>query len=224
MPGVDTNLLVRWLIDDDERQASLVQTLLESAHVRPTALFVPNTVTLELEWVLRSRYRLDKADILAAFNALLETQEIDVQDEAALERALHHYRNGAAEFADCMHSRHMRCSQSFAAADVRQDRCTAARRRIAGGVGKLPATPDERGSGDIGDRVRMSWSPPEFSASLRAAHPLVNCVTDSPLAEFEHSILDRTNNYTPDRLGILRGVADKDCVRGVSHVPNTLRP
>lgn len=104
MPGVDTNLLVRWLIDDDETQGSLVQAVLGSARARQAALFVPNTVTLELEWVLRSRYRLDKADILVAFNALLETQELDFQDEAAIERALHHYRNGAAEFADCMHS------------------------------------------------------------------------------------------------------------------------
>ena len=104
MPAVDTNVLVRWLIDDDERQSSLAQSLLESAQARQTALFVPSTVTLEVEWVLRSRYRLDKAHILAAFNSLLETQEIDFQDEAALERALHHYRSGAAEFADCMHS------------------------------------------------------------------------------------------------------------------------
>ena len=104
MAGVDTNLLVRWLIDDDEEQAARVQTLLESTRAGQMALFVPNAVTLELEWVLRSRYRLDKSDILAAFNALLETQEIEFQDEAALERALHHYRNGAAEFADCMHT------------------------------------------------------------------------------------------------------------------------
>jgi predicted nucleic-acid-binding protein len=38
------------------------------------------------------------------FNALLETQEIDFQDEGALDRAPHHYRNEAAEFADCLHA------------------------------------------------------------------------------------------------------------------------
>ncbi|MEO6080504.1 MAG: type II toxin-antitoxin system VapC family toxin [Steroidobacteraceae bacterium] len=104
MSGVDTNLLVRWLIDDDEKQSSLVQSVLESARRRHATLFVPNTVTLELEWVLRSRYQLGKADILAAFNGLLDSREIEFQDEAALERALTHYRDGAAEFADCMHS------------------------------------------------------------------------------------------------------------------------
>ena len=104
MPGVDTNLLVRWLIDDDAKQVAEVQTLLESTRARQISLFVANTVSLELEWVLRSRYQLDKASVLAAFNALLEAQEIDFQDEAALERALHHYRNGVAEFADCLHS------------------------------------------------------------------------------------------------------------------------
>lgn len=67
-------------------------------------LFVPITVMLELEWVLRSRYRFDKATVLGAFNALLETQELEFQDEAALERALHLYRLAAADFADCLHT------------------------------------------------------------------------------------------------------------------------
>ena len=62
------------------------------------------TVMPELEWVLRSRYRFDKATVLQAFNALLETQELEFQTEAALERALHLYRQGAAEFADCLHA------------------------------------------------------------------------------------------------------------------------
>ncbi len=41
---------------------------------------------------------------MAVFTALLETQEIEFQDEAALERALHLYRRGTAEFADCLHA------------------------------------------------------------------------------------------------------------------------
>ena len=44
------------------------------------------------------------ADVLRTFNALLEAQELDFQAEAALERALHLYRQGGAEFADCLHA------------------------------------------------------------------------------------------------------------------------
>jgi predicted nucleic-acid-binding protein len=104
MPGLDTNLLVRWLVEDDDDQTARVQMLFESARAAQAALFVPSTVMLELEWVLRSRYRFDKAAVLQAFNALLETQELEFQAEAALERSLHLYRQGAAEFADCLHA------------------------------------------------------------------------------------------------------------------------
>jgi predicted nucleic-acid-binding protein len=104
MPSLDTNVLVRWLVRDDERQANRALSLFESARTDAFALFVPITVTLELEWVLRSRYKFDKETVMAVFTALLETQEIEFQDEAALERALHLYRRGTAEFADCLHA------------------------------------------------------------------------------------------------------------------------
>jgi predicted nucleic-acid-binding protein len=57
-----------------------------------------------LEWVLRSRYEFEKESVIRAFNALLETTEIEFQEEAALEHALHAYRSGVTEFADCLHS------------------------------------------------------------------------------------------------------------------------
>ena len=104
MAGLDTNVLVRWLVADDDAQTALVQALLESGRAAGKAFFVPTTVLLELEWVLRSRYGLDKPALLLALNALLETQELDIQAEPALERALHLYRQGRAEFADCLHA------------------------------------------------------------------------------------------------------------------------
>lgn len=103
MPGLDTNVLVRWLVADDDGQTAQVQRLFD-ASANGDPLFVPATVALELEWVLRSRYRLDKAAVIQAFNALLETQGLEIQAEGAIERALHAYRNGNAEFADCLHA------------------------------------------------------------------------------------------------------------------------
>lgn len=104
MAGLDTNVLVRWLVDDDPRQVRLTSELFESVHENGHLLRVPTTVALELEWVLRSRYQFEKADILAAYSALLESQELDFQDESALERALHLYRETSVEFADCLHA------------------------------------------------------------------------------------------------------------------------
>lgn len=104
MPGIDTNVLVRWLVDDDPRQNARVKILFEFARSRTQLLFVPSTVMLETEWVLRACYRFDKTAVLQAFNALLETQELEFQSEAALERAMHLYREGSAEFAECFHA------------------------------------------------------------------------------------------------------------------------
>ena len=104
MPGLDTNVMVRWLVDDDAAQVARIHTLFELARRRSETLFVSCTVMLELEWVLRSRYQFDKETVLDAFNALLETQELEFQSEPAIEWALHLFRQGSAEFADCMHA------------------------------------------------------------------------------------------------------------------------
>jgi predicted nucleic-acid-binding protein len=61
-------------------------------------------LTAPWEWVLRSRYGLDKAALLAGFVAMLETQEFERQHEGALERALDLLRRGSADFADCLHA------------------------------------------------------------------------------------------------------------------------
>lgn len=103
MAGLDTNVLVRWLVNDDAGQCQRIEALFKSAGRQGRPLFVPLTVMLELEWVLRSRYDFGKADILMVLNALLETRELEFQSEPALERALHGYRQSTADFADCLH-------------------------------------------------------------------------------------------------------------------------
>ena len=104
MAGLDTNVLVRWLVGDDAAQTACIHTLFESVRASQSTLFVPLTVVLELEWVLRSRYGYAKPELLRAFNALLETQELAFDNETAVERALHLFRHGSADFADCLHA------------------------------------------------------------------------------------------------------------------------
>lgn len=108
MAALDTNVLVRWLVQDDAAQAEAVAALF-SAHAAQAApgdrLFVPVTVLLELEWVLRSRYRFDKSAFITTLDALLSTAELALQHDAAIEQALWHYRPaGAPDFADCLHT------------------------------------------------------------------------------------------------------------------------
>lgn len=103
MPTLDTNVLVRLLVGDDADQARVAADAVGRAARNADPLFVPLSVVLELEWVLRSNYGYSKAQVSATLSALLETRELEFHDESAVERALHYFREGAADFAECLH-------------------------------------------------------------------------------------------------------------------------
>ncbi|MBW7925761.1 MAG: type II toxin-antitoxin system VapC family toxin [Burkholderiaceae bacterium] len=103
MPALDTNVLVRFLVRDDGAQAAAATELVRRAAAAGEALFVPITVALELEWVLRSNYELAKTDIARTFCSLLSTDELSFESEAALEYALLLWQERRADFSDCVH-------------------------------------------------------------------------------------------------------------------------
>jgi predicted nucleic-acid-binding protein len=103
MPAIDTNVLVRPLVDDDPQQTARVRELVEECARRDELLFVPLTVSLELEWVLRARYSFTRDEVLAALVGLLESREFEFQDEPSVEHALYLYRSTNADFAECLH-------------------------------------------------------------------------------------------------------------------------
>lgn len=102
MPALDTNVLVRYLVADDKKQFEIAKEYIEDA-ASHEALFIPVSVCVELEWVLRSLYELNKAMIIDTFNRLLEAREIEFQDESAIEITLSLYSDNNADFADCLH-------------------------------------------------------------------------------------------------------------------------
>lgn len=102
MPALDTNILVRYLIADDKKQFESAKAFINDASLTGP-LFVPLSVSVELEWVLRSLYELDKAMILTVFNRLLESREIEFQEESSIEITLSLYADNNADFADCLH-------------------------------------------------------------------------------------------------------------------------
>lgn len=119
--ALDTNVLVRLLVRDDEGQFQAARRLVEAAEAAQENVFVLLGVLLETEWVLRSRYRLDKPSIAAAFARLLETQDVVFEHEATLEETLYIWaQNPGADFAHCLHGAqavHLGCSR-FATFDV----------------------------------------------------------------------------------------------------------
>ncbi len=101
--SVDTNALVRLVEQDDELQAQAVDRLLAKHAKKGELLFVPITVVLELEWVLRSRLDQSKAQFIETLSALLTMVEFSFESEDALEQALVDYEDGNADFGEYIH-------------------------------------------------------------------------------------------------------------------------
>ena len=103
--AIDTNVLVRLLVRDDEAQFNAARRLVEQAEAADETLLLLLSVLLETEWVLRSRYRLDKAAIAATFARLLETDGLVFEHEPTVEETLYIWsQHPSADFADCLHN------------------------------------------------------------------------------------------------------------------------
>ena len=104
MAALDTNVLVRFLVQDDARQGDAAARLIRNGVRSGAPLFVPVTVLLELEWVLRTAFGFDKPAVLHAVFRLLGSFELGFEFEAAVEAALAQYERSKAAFADCLHA------------------------------------------------------------------------------------------------------------------------
>jgi predicted nucleic-acid-binding protein len=103
MAALDTNVLVRYIVQDDPAQYAAAKRLISRCVAEGQTLFVPVTVVLELEWVLRSNFEFAKDDVLRTLSSLLSAAELAFESERGLEVALQMFRTGSADFADCLH-------------------------------------------------------------------------------------------------------------------------
>jgi predicted nucleic-acid-binding protein len=102
MIGLDTNVLVRFLVRDDEEQYERARRRIRREAQTGEPAIISLVVLLETEWVLRSRYKLGKGEILGAFSALLSSVDLSFEDEAVIEEALFVWQDSGAQFADCL--------------------------------------------------------------------------------------------------------------------------
>jgi predicted nucleic-acid-binding protein len=100
MIGVDTNILVRYLTQDDAVQARAADALIAESLENGLLLHIDDIVLCELVWVLRGAYRFDKATIVSALSKILDTALFSFEDRELLKRALDRYQDGAGDFAD----------------------------------------------------------------------------------------------------------------------------
>ena len=102
MLGVDTNVLIRFLVRDDEAQSERARRLIRREVAAGRSVFVSQLVALETEWVLRSRYGMSKVEIIAVLSGLLDAADVQFEDEPSIEAALFAWKDNAVDFADCL--------------------------------------------------------------------------------------------------------------------------
>lgn len=101
MTGLDTNVLVRYVMQDDARQSPRATKLIESFTAEEPG-FVPLVAVLELAWVLAGSYGLGRAQVAAALESLLRSKELVVDRADLVTQALNRYRGAGADFADAL--------------------------------------------------------------------------------------------------------------------------
>ncbi len=101
MIGLDTNVLVRYIMQDDLKQSPLATRLIESRSVESRG-FVPLVSVVELFWVMSSAYELDRGQLIAALEGLLRTKELVVERAEIVWKALRIFQTADVDFADCL--------------------------------------------------------------------------------------------------------------------------
>jgi len=111
MIAVDTNVVVRFLVRDDPKQAARAAEL-----IRDNQIWIPKTVLLETERVLRSLYGFTRESLVRALRALAGLETIFLEDEVAVAEALDWFKEGL-DFADALHLASAGTANQFATFD-----------------------------------------------------------------------------------------------------------
>lgn len=102
MTGLDTNILVRFLVADDDVQTQAVYRLFKEAEAKKISLFISLPVLLELFWVLESAYNLPLRDILAAVTALTTLTVLKFDGAAVVRGLLEDARKTTCDLSDLL--------------------------------------------------------------------------------------------------------------------------
>lgn len=99
MISIDTNVLVRILIDDEStEQVKLARHFV----VKAEQVFIPKLVQVELIWVLVRSYTLTKQEVLVVLEELMENSAFNLEDYAEFINALTMFRSNNTDFSDCL--------------------------------------------------------------------------------------------------------------------------
>lgn len=101
MIGLDTHVLVRYVLQDDARQSPRASRLIESLSVDEPG-FVPVVTVVELAWVLGAGYKLPRVQLAAVLETLLRSKALVIDRADLVMQALARFSTGSADFADAL--------------------------------------------------------------------------------------------------------------------------
>ncbi|MYF91736.1 MAG: type II toxin-antitoxin system VapC family toxin [Gemmatimonadetes bacterium] len=118
MIGLDTNVLVRYVVQDDPEQAHAATRLIEGGCTTEEPAYIGAVVLAELAWVLRGPYGYRRTQVAAVLRQVLRTVEFVVEEPTVAWAALAEFESSSADFADCWigHSNRARgceCTYTF---------------------------------------------------------------------------------------------------------------
>jgi len=102
MKAIDTNILIRFLVGDDELQAKKVYSIFKKTESEKKELFVPLLVVLEMIWVLESVYDISRTEILDSISDLLLMPIFKFDQQSALQQLVHFAQGNKYDISDLL--------------------------------------------------------------------------------------------------------------------------
>lgn len=102
MKAIDTNVLVRFLVRDDKKQAEIVRDLFKQAEKNNETIFIPLLVVLETIWVLESVYEISREEIVDTFQELLLMPILSFESPSVLQNTLSTAQKNKIDLSDLL--------------------------------------------------------------------------------------------------------------------------
>lgn len=97
MKIIDTNMILRLLMRDDEKTADIVEELIENS----TVLVMPEVVA-EVVYVMTKVYKIDRGTTVSAISAFLDSDNVEIEKAGAVRKGLEYYGKTSLDFVDCL--------------------------------------------------------------------------------------------------------------------------
>lgn len=102
MIGLDTNVLVRYIMQDDAKQSLKATKIIEALDGIDHSGYVTLVSVIELVWVLGTSYELTRAQVAQALDSLIRAKQLKIEGADQVMRALRIFKIGKSDFADCL--------------------------------------------------------------------------------------------------------------------------